>query len=103
MPTSQNKKTKIIVGMASCGIAAGAADVYAALEKKIAEEKLPIQLEKTGCIGACYREPLMEIQMEGFPTVIYGDVTLKKIPIIFAEHIGKHEILKDWVVTGDGI
>ncbi len=103
MPTSQNKKTKIIVGMASCGIAAGAADVYAALEKKITEEKLPIQLEKTGCIGACYREPLMEIQMDGFPTVIYGDVTLKKIPIIFAEHIVKHEILKDWVVTGDEI
>ncbi|MEJ2049699.1 MAG: (2Fe-2S) ferredoxin domain-containing protein, partial [Calditrichota bacterium] len=102
MPISPDKKTKIIVGMASCGIAAGAAEVYAELERKITEEKLPIDLEKTGCIGACYREPLMEIRMEGFPTVIYGDVTLKKIPIIFDEHIKKHEILKDWVVIGDG-
>ena len=61
MQNSQNGNIKILVGMASCGIAAGAADVYSALEKTIAEEHLPVELEKTGCIGACYREPLVEI------------------------------------------
>lgn len=103
MPIRENGKIKIIVGMASCGIAAGASDVYNAIEKKITEEKLPITLEKTGCIGACYREPLIEIRMQGFPTVMYGDVTLKKIPIIFDEHIRKHEIVKEWVVIGDDL
>jgi NADP-reducing hydrogenase subunit HndC len=54
-------KLKIMVGMATCGISAGADKVYTALEKKIAESELDIILEKTGCIGFCQKEPLVDV------------------------------------------
>jgi NADH:ubiquinone oxidoreductase subunit F (NADH-binding)/(2Fe-2S) ferredoxin/Pyruvate/2-oxoacid:ferredoxin oxidoreductase delta subunit len=54
-------KIKIMVGMATCGISAGADKVYEALAAKIAELKLDVALEKTGCIGFCQREPLVDV------------------------------------------
>ncbi|MBA4394013.1 MAG: NADH-quinone oxidoreductase subunit F, partial [Desulfobacca sp.] len=50
-----------MVGMATCGISAGADKVYAALENKIAELRLDAVLEKTGCIGFCQKEPLVDV------------------------------------------
>jgi NADH:ubiquinone oxidoreductase subunit F (NADH-binding)/NAD-dependent dihydropyrimidine dehydrogenase PreA subunit/(2Fe-2S) ferredoxin len=55
------EKTKIMVGMATCGISAGADKVYKALEKKIDELGLDVKLEMTGCIGFCQREPLVDV------------------------------------------
>ena len=103
MQNSKNGNIKILVGMASCGIAAGAADVYTALEKTIAEENLPVELEKTGCIGACYREPLVEIRMPGVPDVIYGDVSVKKIPKIIEKHIKEKSVIEEWAIKSDKI
>jgi NADH-quinone oxidoreductase subunit F len=103
MTNNLDKGIKVIVGMASCGIAAGAEDVYIAFQKKIKEEKLPVQLEKTGCLGACYREPLVEIQMPELPSVIYGDITPKKIPQLIQKHLMNKEIITDWVVISDDI
>ena len=54
-------KIKIMVGMATCGISAGADKVYAALAKKIDELGLDVVLTKTGCIGFCQREPLVDV------------------------------------------
>ncbi len=103
MVSSPSEKTKIVVGMASCGIAAGAGDVYNALKEKIEKENLPIVLEKTGCIGACYREPLVEVQTPGLPTVIYGDVSVKRLEMILEKHVKNGEVLANWVVKGEGI
>ncbi|GAB4332061.1 MAG: NADH-quinone oxidoreductase subunit NuoF [Calditrichia bacterium] len=98
MHGTAEKPIEIIVGMASCGIAAGAADVYAALESRIKEENLPVRLNQTGCIGACFREPLVEIRMPGMPNVVYGDVTVKRIPQLLERHIQNHEVIEDWAV-----
>ena len=54
-------KIKIMVGMATCGISAGADKVYAALAQKIEELGLDVVLTKTGCIGFCQREPLVDV------------------------------------------
>ncbi len=54
-------RIKILVGMATCGISSGADKVYRALEKKIAELGLEAVVEKTGCIGFCQREPLVDV------------------------------------------
>jgi len=54
-------KIKIMVGMATCGISAGADKVYAALAQRIAELGLDVALTKTGCIGFCQREPLVDV------------------------------------------
>ncbi|GAB4364974.1 MAG: NADH-quinone oxidoreductase subunit NuoF [Calditrichia bacterium] len=103
MQISEKGNGVIIVGMASCGIAAGAAEVYTALEKKIAEENLPVRLEKTGCIGACYREPLVEIRIPGVPNVVYGDVTTKKIPRLLEEHLLGKKVIEEWAVKSDEV
>lgn len=100
--TSPNQ-SRIIVGMASCGIAAGAADVYAAISKKIADQQLAVDLEKTGCIGACFREPLVEIQVPGMPRVIYGDMNPAKIDELLEKHLKNHQIIKEWAVLAEGL
>ena len=55
----------IKVGMASCGLAAGAKDIYTAIEKYQKKGKVDIQLEKTACIGMCFAEPLIELSFDG--------------------------------------
>ncbi len=97
---SKEGYTKIFVGMASCGIAAGATDVFVALQKKIENEKLPVQLEITGCLGACFREPLVEIRSPGMASVIYGDISVKKIEQLIEKHVKNREIIEDWAVSG---
>lgn len=93
-------KYKITVGMGSCGIAAGAKPVYEKLNKLIIEKNHPeITIEETGCVGMCYKEPLVEvIDTETGTKTLYGDVTPKKAEKIFAEHIENNEIIRDWVV-----
>jgi NADP-reducing hydrogenase subunit HndB len=70
--------TKVLFGMASCGIAAGA---KAAFEK--AQQNFPqgngIQISQTGCLGFCEAEPLIEIVQTGKPRVIYQNITEEKI------------------------
>ncbi|MFZ7133554.1 MAG: NADH-ubiquinone oxidoreductase-F iron-sulfur binding region domain-containing protein [Eubacteriales bacterium] len=52
---------KIVVGLGSCGIAAGAGKIYDVLEKEIKDKQLDIGLEITGCIGMCYLEPIIDV------------------------------------------
>ncbi len=66
--------TKVSVGMATCGLSTGAGKVYEALQKEIGKAKVPIQLEKTGCIGFCQREPVVDILEPGKPRVFYQGV-----------------------------
>jgi (2Fe-2S) ferredoxin len=67
--------TKISVGMATCGLSTGAGKVYEAIQKEIEKTKVPIRLEKTGCIGFCQREPVVDIFEPGKPRVFYQGVT----------------------------
>jgi NADH-quinone oxidoreductase subunit F len=103
MAVSNNKNIKVVVGMASCGIAAGAGDVFTALKEKIREKSLKIELNQTGCIGACYKEPLIEVHVPGMPVVMYGDITVKKINQILESHIQNKTIIDDWVVSADKV
>lgn len=103
MSQKHNQQVRIVVGMASCGVAAGAADVYQAIQNRIEQDNLPIKLNKTGCMGACYREPLIEIRSPGLPPVVYGDITVKKLPQLFEKHIRNNEIIEDWLVKGENL
>ena len=71
-------KIKIMVGMATCGISAGAEKVYHALEKKIAEAELDIVLQKTGCIGFCQMEPLVDVVYPKSVRITYQGMTPEK-------------------------
>jgi NADH:ubiquinone oxidoreductase subunit F (NADH-binding)/(2Fe-2S) ferredoxin len=73
-------KTKVMVGEATCGIATGAGLVYNALADEIKKRKLDIILSKTGCIGMCHREPLVDVIEPKRPRVTYSNLTPKKVP-----------------------
>ena len=71
---------KIVVGMGSCGIAAGADRVHEALEKEVAKRKLNAVVGKTGCLGFCGEEPLVNVMQPGSPLVIYHKIKEKDVP-----------------------
>ena len=68
-------KPKILVGMATCGLAAGAQRAYDLLLQKAQQEHWEGMVEKTGCIGFCYKEPLVDAILPGKPRITYAEVT----------------------------
>ena len=87
---------KILVGMSTCGMSAGAKDTYARLEELIPENSGD-ELTITGCIGMCFREPLVEIR-ENSTRTIYGDVDPKRAEEIYETHIKGGDELSDYVI-----
>ncbi|MHA1585421.1 MAG: NADH-ubiquinone oxidoreductase-F iron-sulfur binding region domain-containing protein [Promethearchaeota archaeon] len=88
---------QITVGMNTCGIANGADILYSILEKKIQEHNLDIPLKPVGCVGMCYREPLVDI-LSNKTLYTYGEVTPEKLDRIFDEHVLNGTVIEDWIV-----
>ena len=102
-PETTVKKKIIRVGLASCGIAAGARPVYNFFCSELA--KMPeksFTLIRTGCIGMCFCEPLVEVEDEE-GVYLYGEVDLEKARRILEEHLGAGRPCNDWVVYSDVI
>jgi NADH-quinone oxidoreductase subunit F len=94
---------RVIVGMGSCGIAAGAYDVEAAFQEAIAGlDGVSVELGRTGCMGLCYREVMVEVR-DGDQTWVYGDVTAPRVADIVEKHILRAEPVTDWLVLGDDV
>jgi len=85
------------VGMGSCGLAAGSQKVYDRLSELQKQNPNQFQLEKTNCVGMCYCEPLVQIDIDK-TSVIYGRISEEKIDKIFQNHIVNGEIVKEDVV-----
>ncbi len=94
------EKIKVLVGMASCGIAAGASKVYDKIFELKKLENLDFELVKTGCTGMCFREPLVEI-IDPSGSFLYGEIDEKKAVEIFEKHIKNSEPVKEFVVKSD--
>ncbi|MFH1729712.1 MAG: NADH-quinone oxidoreductase subunit NuoF [Pseudomonadota bacterium] len=86
--------SSITVGMATCGRAAGAEDVYNAIKDYIEKENIDIKLLKTGCIGFCAQEVIAEIKVDGRCQLTYGSIDPEKVPDIFEKTIKNGEIIK---------
>ena len=71
----KEQKTRIFIGLGTCGVAAGARLVMAALEDKLREAGVSARLQAVGCNGMCYQEPLVDIAKPGRPRISYGRVT----------------------------
>ena len=67
-------RPKILVGMATCGQATGARQVYDRMTEKVRASETEIVVEKTGCIGFCYKEPLVDVIVPGKPRLTYERV-----------------------------
>ncbi len=85
---------KIIVGMATCGLSAGAKEIYDKFEEIDSENKESFILSRTGCIGMCYLEPLVEVR-ESDSRVLYSRVTPEIAERIFREHILEDRIVEE--------
>lgn len=91
---------RIIVGMGTCGIAAGARGVMTAILEEIRKRNLThVLVEQTGCIGMCEKEPLVDIVRPGEPRITYGNVTPQLVPRLIAEHVVNGRIVADHVVA----
>jgi NADP-reducing hydrogenase subunit HndB len=91
--------TQIIVGMGTCGIAAGAREVLAAILDEIARQNIQdVNVTQTGCIGMCEQEVLVDIVRAGEPRISYGRVTPDFIPTLISEHVVHGRIVEEHVV-----
>lgn len=99
--TGENpNRTVILVGMATCGIAAGARVVMSAMLEAIAKNKLEnVSVVATGCIGMCYAEPLVEVKMPGQEPIRYGNVDETQARQIITKHV-MQGILLDNIIVG---
>ncbi|HPT82895.1 MAG TPA: NADH-quinone oxidoreductase subunit NuoF [Limnochordia bacterium] len=92
-------KPRIIVGMGTCGIAAGAKDVFNAVVQEVESRRLDVVVAQTGCIGMCQREPLLDVELPGGPRVTYGNVAVKDVPRIIASHVLNGSIVEELAVA----
>ncbi len=88
----------IRVGLSSCGIAAGAQDVFDFLRDEAAKRRMTLSVGRCGCSGACYAEPLVEVRAHGLPPLIYGRVTREIAARILEEHVLDGRALNDCIV-----
>jgi len=97
----ENEEIVISVGMGTCGIAAGAEEVWETINNEIKNRNLKnIRLEKTGCIGLCAREPLIEIR-DDEKSIFYGDLNQERVSEIIFQHIVQDNIISKWTINAD--
>lgn len=92
-------KTRVVVGMATCGIAAGARPVLKALTEEVARRNLAnVSVTQTGCIGICQFEPVVEIFEPGKEKVTYVKMTAEKAAQIVANHLVNGKVMTEYTI-----
>lgn len=95
----ENRKSRkgdwIRVGLSTCGIAAGADKVFSVLKEEVAKRNLDIRVQRCGCVGQCYAEPLVEVSAAGLPKVTYGQIDAKDAVTIIERHVCNKKLLQD--------
>ena len=93
---------RIVVGMATCGIAAGARPVLNAFMQEIDKRNLMnVTVTQTGCIGMCRLEPIVEVFVPGEEKVTYVRMTEDKVAKVVAEHIINNKPVADYTVGAE--
>ncbi|MGM0442810.1 MAG: (2Fe-2S) ferredoxin domain-containing protein [Fibrobacterota bacterium] len=93
-----DKNVKIIIGMGTCGIAAGAKETFDAFVKAIDESSLEdVVIKQTGCMGFCANEPTVEVVMPDMPDTIYNNVDEKVAAQIVQDHIVNKKMVSEHV------
>ena len=90
---------RVVVGMATCGMAAGARPVLKAFEDEVKKLGLTnVTVTQTGCLGACRLEPLAEVLMPGEEKVTYVKLTADKVPAIVANHLVNKQVVTEYTI-----
>ena len=92
--------TRIVVGMATCGIAAGARPVLSAFVEEVNKQGLAekVTVSQTGCIGICQYEPVVEVFKAGEEKVIYVHMTADKVAKIVSDHIKGGKVVSEYTL-----
>lgn len=91
--------TRVVVGMATCGIAAGARPVLTAFIEEVGKRALQdVIVSQTGCIGVCRLEPIVEVYRPGEEKVTYVNVKPDMVKRIVADHIVNNQVINEYTI-----
>ncbi|MBQ2966753.1 MAG: (2Fe-2S) ferredoxin domain-containing protein [Clostridia bacterium] len=93
------EETRIVVGMATCGIAAGARPVMQAFVEELQKRNISNAfVTQTGCIGVCRLEPVVEVYVPGQEKVTYVKMTAEKVAKIVSDHIVNGKVVDEYTI-----
>ncbi len=95
----EGETTRVVIGMATCGIAAGARPVMLAFMDEISKRGLQhVTVSQTGCIGMCRLEPMVDVIAPGQEKVTYVHMTPEKVARVVAEHIVNGRPVEEYTI-----
>ena len=105
IPCDPGDKIRVVVGLATCGIAAGATPVYETIVKEVKEQALEnkITVAQTGCIGICQFEPVVEVHEAGKRKVTYVKMTAEKAKRVVEEHLKGGKPVAEFTLAGQNV
>ena len=94
---------RVVVGMATCGIAAGARPVLSAFVEAVNEAGLneKVTVSQTGCVGYCQLEPIVEIHEAGKDKVTYVHMTADKAREVVEKHLKGGKVVNEYTLSND--
>ena len=96
---SNENDIRVVVGMATCGIAAGARPVMTAFLEEVEKRGLKnITISQTGCIGVCRLEPIVEVFVPGQEKVTYVKMKPEMVPAVVEQHLVNHNVVTDYTI-----
>ena len=97
--------TRVVVGMATCGIAAGARPVLNEFAEKVQEKGLSdkIRVTQTGCIGLCQYEPIVEVYEPGKEKVTYIKMDAEKADEVLTRHLIGGHVVDEYTMGASGL
>lgn len=100
MRSEDSTQTRVVVGMATCGIASGARPVLTTLSDAVQTKNLSnIAVTQTGCIGLCQYEPIVEVFEPGKEKVTYVKMTPDKALEVVEQHLIRGQVVSDYVIN----
>jgi len=91
--------TRVVVGMATCGIAAGARPVLTAFSDGVQEKNVKnVMVTQTGCIGLCMYEPVVEVMVPGNEKVTYVKMTPEKAMEVIDKHLIRGTVVSEYTI-----
>lgn len=95
---AQGKRAEVVIGMGTCGIAAGAKAVFDAFLDEMNKAGITdVTVKQTGCMGLCFSEPTVEVMCDDMPHVVYGNVDEKTARRIVTEHLVGKALVSDHI------
>lgn len=96
----EGNKTRVVVGMATCGIASGARPVLNAMAEMVQKKGLTdVQVTQTGCIGLCQYEPIVEVYEPDKEKVTYIKMTPEKAEEVVEQHLVRGHVLTKYTLS----